>query len=44
MAIVGDRRWKDLALIFACKGIRPFPIEYFAPSEIEKARVWLTGP
>lgn len=44
MAIVGDRQWKDLALIFACKGIRPFPIEYFTPSEIEKARTWLTGP
>jgi len=44
MAIVGDRQWKDLALIFAGKGLRPFPIEYFAPGELEKARAWLTGP
>jgi hypothetical protein len=41
MAIVGDKKWEDLALIFAAKGLRKFPIEYFAPAEIAKARAWL---
>jgi hypothetical protein len=41
MAIVGDKKWEDLALIFAAKGLRRFPIEYFQPVEIAKARAWL---
>jgi hypothetical protein len=41
MAIVGDRKWKDLALIFTAKGVRKFPIEYFVPSENAKAQAWL---
>lgn len=43
MAIVGDKQWKDLALAFTAKGLRPFPIEYFAPGELDKARAWLAG-
>lgn len=41
MAIVGDKRWEDLALIFTAKDLRPFPIEYFATADSNKARSWL---
>jgi len=41
MAIVGDKKWEDLALIFAAKGLRKFPIEYFEPAAIAQARAWL---
>ena len=41
LAIVGDKKWEDLALIFAAKGLRKFPIEYFEPAELAKARAWL---
>lgn len=41
MALVGDKKWKDLALMFTGKGFREFPIEYFEPHEVEKARAWL---
>lgn len=41
MAIVGDRKWEDLALLFAAKGLRKFPIEYFAAQDMDKARAWL---
>ena len=45
MAIVGDKRWEDLALIFVAKGLRSFPIEYFASSERDSALAWLrTNP
>lgn len=41
MAIVGDHRWEDLALIFVAKGLRSFPIEYFEANGPDKARAWL---
>jgi hypothetical protein len=41
MAIVGDKKWEDLVLIFASKGLRRFPIEYFEPAESPRARAWL---
>ena len=45
MAIVGDKRWEDLALIFVAKGLRSFPIEYFAANEQAQALAWLkTNP
>lgn len=43
MAIVGERQWLDLALVFTAKGLRKFPIEYFLPSEEARARAWLAG-
>jgi hypothetical protein len=43
MAIVGERRWEELALIFAAKGLRRFPIEYFQPAELGRARAWLAS-
>lgn len=41
MAIVGDPCWKDQALLFTAKGLRPVDIEYFSMVEEEKARRWL---
>jgi hypothetical protein len=43
MAIVGDKAWEDMALLFTSKGLRKFPIEYFAPADIAKARAWLAN-
>lgn len=43
MAIVGDQRWEDLALIFTAKDLRRFPIEYFTPNEVDRARAWLNA-
>jgi hypothetical protein len=44
MAIVGDRKWEDHALIFTAKDLRPFPIEYFMPGEMARAQAWLAEP
>jgi len=41
MAIVGDRKWADLALLFTTQGLRPFPIEYFDTADAAGARAWL---
>jgi SpoIIAA-like len=41
MALVGDKRWKELALAFVGQGLREFPIEYFEHGELAKARAWL---
>lgn len=43
MAIVGDEQWRDLTLLFASQGLRPFPIEYFLPAQLADARAWLAG-
>jgi hypothetical protein len=43
MAIVGEKKWEDLALLFAAKGLRKFPIEYFPPSDLARARAWLSA-
>ena len=43
IAIVGDAKWQDLALIFTTKGLRPFPIEYFTVERLDEARDWLAG-
>ena len=41
MAIVGDKRWEDSAMLFTTRDLREFPIEYFATGESEIAREWL---
>lgn len=41
MALVADVRWEQFALLFAAKGFRPFPIEYFATGDEASARAWL---
>ena len=43
MAIVGDRKWEDLALMFTAKGLRAFPIEFFAPEQVSAAQDWLAA-
>lgn len=42
MALVGEKKWEELALLFTSKGFREFPIEYFTPAELSKAQAWLT--
>ena len=44
IAIVGDQKWEELAMMFVGKGVRPIPIEYFTAAELPKARLWLSGP
>ena len=44
MAIVGDKQWEDLALMFTGKGFRKFPIEYYWPAELRQAKAWLAEP
>jgi SpoIIAA-like len=41
MAIVGDKKWEELALIFTAKMIRKFPIEYFQLADLAPAEDWL---
>jgi len=41
MAIVGEKKWADLVLLFTSQGLRPFPIEYFDSTELARARTWL---
>jgi hypothetical protein len=41
MAIVGEKRWEELVSMFLGKGFRSVAIEYFLPSELEKAKAWL---
>jgi len=41
MAIVGDKKWEDLALLFVGKGIRHIDIEYFSAADAAKAQAWL---
>jgi SpoIIAA-like len=44
MAIVGEKRWEDVALLFTGKGIRHIDIEYFSPTDLPRARSWLSSP
>ena len=41
MAIVGEKKWADLVLLFTSQGLRPFPIEYFDTADLPRARTWL---
>jgi len=41
MAIVGEKEWEELALIFTAQTMRKFPIEYFQPADLVQARDWL---
>lgn len=43
MALVGDKKWEELAEAFVGKGLRDFPIDYFGPGEASKAMRWLAG-
>jgi len=41
IAIVGDERWRDLALMFAAADLRKAPVEYFDERDLVNARRWL---
>lgn len=43
IAIVGDERWRDQALMFAAADLRKGPVEFFAPARLAEARAWLAG-
>jgi hypothetical protein len=43
IAIVGDKKFEDLAVLFTGKGVRRVAIEYFAPAELAQARAWLVA-
>lgn len=41
MAIVGEERWRDQALMFVASGLRATEIEYFTPDDLDSARGWI---
>ena len=41
IAIVGDERWKDQALLFVGKGFRDTQIEFFPTGSSDIAEAWL---
>ena len=43
MALVGDRKWEADAMLFTGKGVRRFPIEFFEPADLPKAKAWLAS-
>ena len=42
IAIVGEEKWRDEALMFAGAGLRKADVQYFLPSQKDQARAWLT--
>lgn len=44
LAIVGDLKWRDNALLFFMKGFLPFSIEFFKADREDFARAWLIHP
>jgi hypothetical protein len=43
IALVGDERWRDEALMFAAADLRKAPVEFFAPEALADARAWLSA-
>jgi hypothetical protein len=43
IAIVGDERWRDGALMFASADLRKAPVEFFSASALAEARAWLSA-
>jgi hypothetical protein len=41
IGILGDEVGKELVLAFMGKPFRKFPIEYFNPSQLDRARSWI---
>jgi hypothetical protein len=41
IAIVGEGKWRDQALMFAGAGLRKAPVQYFLPADIDQARACL---
>lgn len=44
LAVVGDLRWRDSALLYLFNSMVPFQIEYFPAAHEELASAWLTHP
>ena len=42
IAIVGDERWRSLALMFASADLRRAPVEFFPGDAAGDARAWLS--
>lgn len=42
IAIVGEPRWRDHALMFAAADLRRAPVEYFVADAMDAARAWLS--
>jgi hypothetical protein len=42
IAIVGNERWRDHALMFAAADLRRGPVEFFAVGAMSDAREWLS--
>jgi hypothetical protein len=38
-----DEKWRDDAFAFTAKGFRPTGIEFFSPSQLDEARIWLNA-
>jgi stage II sporulation SpoAA-like protein len=43
IAIVGEERWRDLAMMFASADLRRAPVEFFPESAMAQARTWLSA-
>jgi hypothetical protein len=43
IAIVGDDRWRDEALMFAATDLRKAPVAYFGAIDATQARAWLSS-
>lgn len=41
LALVGEERWRDLALMFSAAGLRKAEVEFFTPDGIATAHEWL---
>jgi hypothetical protein len=41
LALLGDLRWRDNALLFLLSGLVPFQMDYFKPEQEPLARAWL---
>lgn len=42
IAIVGEERWRGLAMMFASADLRKAPVEYFSDGAVAEARAWLS--
>jgi SpoIIAA-like len=43
IAIVGEERWQDLALMFASADLRRAPVQFFPEDAMARARAWLSA-
>jgi hypothetical protein len=41
LAVVGDEKWQDNALLFFLSGVLPVPIKFFKRDQEDFARAWL---